>query len=66
MDRQGPITEVASKPMDADLSMPWTVRQCANLLDTGVRAINALLTVGRGQRIGCLQGPVSVKVCCWE
>jgi flagellum-specific ATP synthase len=56
MDRLGPIQCVQSEPM---------VRRPINAmdrdpvripLDTGVRAINALLTVGRGQRIGLFAG----------
>lgn len=38
-----PINPMARKPIDAPL-------------DTGVRAINALLTVGRGQRLGLFAG----------
>jgi len=37
-------------------STPWTATRCASRLDTGVRAINALLTVGRGQRMGLFAG----------
>ena len=56
MDRKGPLATVHSEPlirrpinaMDRD-----PVRQP---LDTGVRAVNALLTVGRGQRIGLFSG----------
>ena len=56
MDRKGPLQEVRSEPlvrrainaMDRD-----PVRQS---LDTGVRAINAMLTVGRGQRLGLFAG----------
>jgi flagellum-specific ATP synthase len=56
MDRKGPIVAVHNEPlarrpinaMDRD-----PVRQP---LDTGVRAINAMLTVGRGQRIGLFAG----------
>ncbi len=56
MDRLGPIGAVRNQPllrrpinaMDRD-----PVRQP---LDTGVRAINAMLTVGRGQRIGLFAG----------
>ena len=56
MDRQGPITDTHPAPM---------VRRAINAmdrdpvrlpLDTGVRAINALLTVGRGQRLGLFAG----------
>jgi len=56
MDRKGPLTRVHNEPlvrrpinaMDRD-----PIRQP---LDTGVRAINAMLTVGRGQRIGLFSG----------
>ncbi len=56
MDRRGPILDVAAlaldrKPINAMDRAP--VREC---LDTGVRAINALLTVGRGQRLGLFAG----------
>ncbi|MEO7337282.1 MAG: FliI/YscN family ATPase, partial [Caldimonas sp.] len=56
MDRKGPLSGVHNEPvarrginaMDRDpVRMP---------LDTGVRAINAMLTVGRGQRIGLFAG----------
>ncbi len=56
MDRGGPLHHVRSEPlvrrsinaMDRDpVRMP---------LDTGVRAINSMLTVGRGQRIGLFAG----------
>jgi flagellum-specific ATP synthase len=56
MDRLGPISDVSSKPLDRkpiNAMDRAPVRQC---LDTGVRAINALLTVGRGQRIGLFAG----------
>ena len=35
-----------------------------SVLDVGVRAINGLLTVGRGQRMGLLPARVSVSRCC--
>ncbi|HSI57244.1 MAG TPA: flagellar protein export ATPase FliI [Ideonella sp.] len=56
MDRGGPLQRVLNEPM---LRRPINamdrdpVRQP---LDTGVRAINALLTVGRGQRLGLFAG----------
>jgi flagellum-specific ATP synthase len=34
-------------------------------LDVGVRAINALITVGRGQRLGLMAGSGGVKACSW-
>ena len=56
LDRRGPLNHVRSEPL---------VRRAINAmerdpvrlpLDTGVRAINAMLTVGRGQRIGLFAG----------
>ena len=34
-------------------------------LDVGVRSINSLLSVGRGQRLGLFAGSGVAKVCCW-
>jgi flagellum-specific ATP synthase len=56
MDRMGPILDVAPLPLDRNRSMRWTARPIREPLDTGVRAINALLTIGRGQRIGLFSG----------
>ena len=56
MDRQGPITEVVSKPLDRRPINAMDRAPVRQPLDTGVRAINALLTVGRGQRIGLFAG----------
>lgn len=56
MDRMGPITDVTSKPMDRKPINAMDRAPVRDLLDTGVRAINALLTVGRGQRIGLFAG----------
>jgi len=56
MDYKGPMTGVTSvplgrKPINAMDRAPVRVP-----LDTGIRAINALLTVGRGQRLGLFSG----------
>jgi len=56
MDRLGPITEVISKPLDRKPINAMDRAPVRRPLDTGVRAINALLTVGRGQRIGLFAG----------
>lgn len=56
MDRQGPIAEVVSKPLDRKPINAMDRAPVRQPLDTGVRAINALLTVGRGQRIGLFAG----------
>ena len=56
MDRLGPLTHVRNEPM---LRRPINAMErdpVRTPLDTGVRAINALLTVGRGQRLGLFAG----------
>ncbi len=56
LDRMGPIRDVAAKPMDRSPINAMDRDPVRHTLDTGVRAINALLTVGRGQRIGLFAG----------
>ncbi len=56
IDRLGPLRQVVNQPMlrRAINAMDRDPVRCP--LDTGVRAINALLTVGRGQRLGLFAG----------
>lgn len=56
IDRKGPITHVTAMPLDRRPVNPMDRAPIREPLDTGVRAINALLTVGRGQRIGLFSG----------
>ncbi len=56
MDRLGPIEDVVSRPLDRKPINAMDRAPVRRHLDTGVRAINALLTVGRGQRIGLFAG----------
>ncbi len=56
MDRQGPIANVRSAPMVRRPINAMDRDPVRRPLDTGVRAINAMLTVGRGQRIGLFAG----------
>jgi flagellum-specific ATP synthase len=56
MDHLGPITNVDIEPMDRAPLNAMDRDPVREPLDTGVRAINALLTVGRGQRIGLFAG----------
>lgn len=56
MDRKGPLQHVRSEPL-ARRPINAMERDPVRVpLDTGVRAINAMLTVGRGQRIGLFAG----------
>jgi flagellum-specific ATP synthase len=56
MDHKGPIREATALPMDRKQINAMDRSPVREPLDTGVRAINALLTIGRGQRIGLFAG----------
>jgi len=56
LDRMGPIEQVHAEPMQRRPINAMDRDPVRTPLDTGVRAINALLTVGRGQRIGLFAG----------
>jgi flagellum-specific ATP synthase len=56
MDRMGPLLDVAALGLDRRQINAMDRAPVREPLDTGVRAINALLTVGRGQRIGLFAG----------
>jgi flagellum-specific ATP synthase len=56
MDRRGPIEDVTAVPLDRQPINAMDRAPVRETLDTGVRAINALLTIGRGQRIGLFAG----------
>jgi flagellum-specific ATP synthase len=56
LDRDGPLTDTVDEPMSRRPINAMDRDPIRTPLDTGVRAINALLTVGRGQRIGLFAG----------
>ena len=56
IDRLGPIAHTRDEPMTRRPINAMDRDPIRQPLDTGVRAINALLTVGRGQRIGLFAG----------
>lgn len=56
LDHGGPLQQVSADPMDRRLINAMDRDPVRDPLDTGVRAINALLTVGRGQRLGLFAG----------
>jgi flagellum-specific ATP synthase len=56
MDRKGPIEQVHNEPLIRRPINAMDREPVRQPLDTGVRAINAMLTVGRGQRIGLFAG----------
>ncbi len=56
LDRQGPLHGVHTEPLVRRPINAMDREPIREPLDTGVRAINAMLTVGRGQRIGLFAG----------
>lgn len=56
MDHGGPLHDVVAVPLDRTPINAMDRDPVRQALDTGVRAINALLTVGRGQRLGLFAG----------
>jgi flagellum-specific ATP synthase len=56
LDGKGPIHTDARRPLTGKTFNPLTRTPISEPLDVGVRAINALLSVGRGQRLGLFAG----------
>jgi len=56
LDGRGPIRVSEAMPLTGRAVNPLARRPIREPLDVGVRAINALLTVGRGQRMGLFAG----------
>ena len=65
LDQLGPLNVDHSVPLYSRPYNPLERIPVSEPLDVGVRAINALLTVGRGQRMGFLPVVAWVKVFCW-
>jgi flagellum-specific ATP synthase len=56
LDGQGPLATQETRSLQGRPINPLARAPIAQPLDVGVRAINALLTVGRGQRLGLFAG----------
>ncbi len=56
LDRLGALHSEALRPLQSRPVNPMSRAPITQALDVGVRAINALLTVGRGQRMGLFAG----------
>jgi flagellum-specific ATP synthase len=56
MDHLGPLVDVKSQALNRATINAMDRDPVRERLDTGIRAINALLTVGRGQRLGLFAG----------
>lgn len=56
LDGRGPLGASAQAGLTADIINPLNRAPIRQSLDTGIRAINALMTVGQGQRLGLFAG----------
>ncbi|MFQ5469323.1 MAG: flagellar protein export ATPase FliI [Gammaproteobacteria bacterium] len=56
LDDKGPLHTIEHSPITGKTINPLARSPIREPLDVGVRAINALLTVGRGQRLGLFAG----------
>ncbi|MFL9923747.1 flagellar protein export ATPase FliI [Herbaspirillum lusitanum] len=56
LDSLGPLHTERSAPLAVRAANPLSRAPIEEILDTGVRAINSMLTVGRGQRMGLFAG----------
>ncbi len=56
LDGKGPLRTSARMPLNGEPINPLARNPIHERIDVGVRAINALLTVGRGQRMGLFAG----------
>lgn len=56
LDGRGPLEEPDNVSLNAPSLNPLSRAPIEEVLDVGVRAINSLLTVGRGQRLGLFAG----------
>lgn len=56
LDNQGPIKNSRFAPLTSKVLNPMLRAPIESSIDVGIRAINSLLTVGRGQRMGLFAG----------
>lgn len=56
LDNLGPLLASSAAPLSVRAANPLSRAPITDVLDVGVRAINSMLTVGRGQRMGLFAG----------
>lgn len=65
LDGKGGMRAEDWVPMDGPTINPLKRHPISEPLDVGIRSINGLLTVGRGQRLACSPVPGWASRCCW-
>ncbi len=56
LDRRGPVSAEKAYPLYAPPLNPLSRKRISKPFDTGIRAINGLLTAGQGQKLGIFAG----------
>ncbi len=56
MDNKGPLNSTGERPIFSDIPDPLTRNRIENIFQTGIRAIDGMLTLGEGQRVGIFAG----------
>jgi flagellum-specific ATP synthase len=56
LDERGPVFAVDRAPLEGERLNPLKRKPITDVFDVGIRAVNALMTVGRGQRLGLFAG----------
>ncbi|MDR0331564.1 MAG: flagellar protein export ATPase FliI [Chitinispirillales bacterium] len=56
LDEKGPIRATANRSVFSSIPNPMTRKRIEEAFETGVRAIDGLVTVGKGQRLGIFAG----------
>ena len=56
LDSKGPIVTEASRSLEGEPMNPLDRKPIEHTFDSGIKAVNALLTIGRGQRMGLFAG----------
>lgn len=57
IDGKGPVVGLVPRPLYVEPMPPLRRRRIAQALPTGVRALDLMVTLGRGQRVGIFSGP---------
>ncbi len=57
IDSRGPLGDTLPVPLNPDPISPMRRRRIARAMHTGLRAVDLMCTLGRGQRIGFFAGP---------
>jgi len=56
LDEKGPVRATGKRPVFSSIPNPMTRKRISEPFETGVRAIDGLITVGKGQRMGIFAG----------